>query len=295
MVLVPGGTFLMGSDRHYPEEAPAHRVTVDGFWMDRTPVTNRQFRRFVEDTGYTTFAEIAPDPAQYPGALPEMLQPASVGSVLPAQRAYASTSVRAASVMGTQHESDPARDLAVAVRGTIWLSPIDRYQCIVQTARIDTNQSSGVLMSRVQLALNVSDLKEAIDFYSKLFGTTPAKVQPGYANFAIADPPLKLVLMEHAESRGSGVGGALNHLGVEVMDPAEVADASRRLAGEGLDTLDQTETTCCFAVQDKVWVEDPDGAPWEVYTVLADAPAETGIAGDGTCCAATTTGAAACC
>jgi len=79
------------------------------------------------------------------------------------------------------------------------------------------------------------------------------------------------------------------------MDPAEVADASRRLAGEGLDTLDQTETTCCFAVQDKVWVEDPDGAPWEVYTVLADAPAETGIAGDGTCCAATTTGAAACC
>ena len=120
-------------------------------------------------------------------------------------------------------------------------------------------------MSRVQLALNVSDLKEAIDFYSKLFGTTPAKVQPGYANFAIADPPLKLVLMEHAESRGSGVGGALNHLGVEVMDPAEVADASRRLAGEGLDTLDQTETTCCFAVQDKVWVEDPDGAPWEVY------------------------------
>jgi formylglycine-generating enzyme required for sulfatase activity len=78
MVWVPGGTFLMGSDRHYPEEAPAHRVTVDGFWMDRTPVTNRQFRRLVEDTGYTTFAEIAPDPAQYPGALPEMLQPASV-------------------------------------------------------------------------------------------------------------------------------------------------------------------------------------------------------------------------
>ena len=78
MVWVPGGTFLMGSDRHYPEEAPAHRVTVDGFWMDRTPVTNREFRRFVEETGYPTFAEIAPDPAQYPGALPEMLQPASV-------------------------------------------------------------------------------------------------------------------------------------------------------------------------------------------------------------------------
>jgi formylglycine-generating enzyme len=78
MVWVPGGTFLMGSDRHYPEEAPAHRVSVDGFWMDRTPVTNAQFRRFVEETGYTTFSEIAPDPAQYPGALPEMLQPASV-------------------------------------------------------------------------------------------------------------------------------------------------------------------------------------------------------------------------
>jgi formylglycine-generating enzyme len=78
MVWVPGGTFGMGSDRHYPEEAPVHRVSVDGFWMDRTPVTNREFRRFVEATGYRTFCEIAPDPAQYPGALPEMLQPASV-------------------------------------------------------------------------------------------------------------------------------------------------------------------------------------------------------------------------
>src|SRR4029450_3153781 len=78
MVWVPGGTFLMGSDRHYPEEAPAHRVSVDGFWMDRTPVTNGEFRRFVGATGYRTFCEIAPDPEQYPGALPEMLQPASV-------------------------------------------------------------------------------------------------------------------------------------------------------------------------------------------------------------------------
>jgi catechol 2,3-dioxygenase-like lactoylglutathione lyase family enzyme len=148
-------------------------------------------------------------------------------------------------------------------------------------------------VSRVQLALNVSDLDEAIDFYSKLFGTAPAKVRPGYANFVIADPPLKLVLMEGAEARGSGVGGALNHLGIEVMDPSEVAEASRRLAGEGLATLDQSETTCCFAVQDKVWVKDPDGAPWEVYTVLSDAPAETGTAGDGTCCAAATSDAAA--
>jgi catechol 2,3-dioxygenase-like lactoylglutathione lyase family enzyme len=150
-------------------------------------------------------------------------------------------------------------------------------------------------MSRVQLALNVSDLDEAIDFYSKLFGTTPAKVHPGYANFAIVDPPLKLVLVEHAEARGSGVAGALNHLGVEVVDPAEVADAGRRLAAEGLTTLDQAKTTCCFAVQDKVWVEDPDGAPWEVYTVLADAPVETGISGDGACCGATTSEATQCC
>jgi catechol 2,3-dioxygenase-like lactoylglutathione lyase family enzyme len=140
-------------------------------------------------------------------------------------------------------------------------------------------------MSRVQLALNVSDLDAAVDFYSKLFGVPPAKVHPGYANFAVADPPLKLVLMEHADARGTGVTGALNHLGVEVEEPAQVAQASNRLAGEGLDTLDQQETTCCFAVQDKVWIEDPDATPWEIYTVLADAPVETGLAGDGTCCA----------
>jgi catechol 2,3-dioxygenase-like lactoylglutathione lyase family enzyme len=140
-------------------------------------------------------------------------------------------------------------------------------------------------MSRLQLALNVSDLDEAIDFYSKLFASEPAKVHPGYANFAIADPPLKLVLIENADARGTGVTGALNHLGVEVADPAQVAQASGRLAGDGLDTLDQQETTCCFAVQDKVWVEDPDATPWEIYTVLADAPVETGLAGDGTCCA----------
>jgi catechol 2,3-dioxygenase-like lactoylglutathione lyase family enzyme len=139
-------------------------------------------------------------------------------------------------------------------------------------------------MSHVQLALNVSDLDASIDFYSKLFGSAPAKVRPGYANFAIADPPLKLVLIEQAGARGNGVTGALNHLGVEVEDPARVARASARLAGEGLDTLDQPETTCCYAVQDKVWVDDPDATPWEIYTVLADAPVETGLAGDGTCC-----------
>jgi catechol 2,3-dioxygenase-like lactoylglutathione lyase family enzyme len=142
-------------------------------------------------------------------------------------------------------------------------------------------------MSRLQLALNVSDLDEAIGFYSKLFATPPAKLRPGYANFAVADPPLKLVLIEDAAARGSGVRGALNHLGVEVEEAIEVAQASRRLSEEGLDTLDQQDTTCCFAVQDKVWVEDPDATPWEIYTVLADAPIETGIAGDGTCCADT--------
>jgi len=142
-------------------------------------------------------------------------------------------------------------------------------------------------MARVQLALNVSDLEAAIDFYTKLFDSPPAKIRPGYANFAIAEPPLKLVLMENPEARGAGVEGALNHLGVEVETADEVAASSARLAGEGLATLDQQGTTCCFAVQDKVWVDDPDGAPWELYTVLADAPAESGIEGDGTCCAPT--------
>jgi catechol 2,3-dioxygenase-like lactoylglutathione lyase family enzyme len=156
-------------------------------------------------------------------------------------------------------------------------------------------------MSRLQLALNVSHLDKAVDFYSKLFSSPPAKVRPGYANFVIADPPLKLVLIEHADDRGTGIAGALNHLGVEVEDPSDVARASARLAADGLDTLDQEETTCCYAVQDKVWVEDPDAMPWEIYTVLADAPVESGLAGDGTCCGGETdtssgsVSAAACC
>jgi len=142
-------------------------------------------------------------------------------------------------------------------------------------------------MSRVQLALNVSDLDVAIGFHSKLFASAPAKVRPGYANFAIADPPLKLVLIETPDSRGSGIGGALNHLGVEVEDTEKVAEASSRLSGDGLTTTEEHETTCCYAVQDKVWVEDPDATPWEVYTVLADAPTEAGSCGEATsvCCA----------
>jgi catechol 2,3-dioxygenase-like lactoylglutathione lyase family enzyme len=137
---------------------------------------------------------------------------------------------------------------------------------------------------RVQLALNVSDIDEAVEFYSKLFGAFPAKRQPGYANFAIADPPLKLVLIEDIDARGNGIEGALNHLGFEVETPDDVTAASTRLSGEGLATRVEDSTTCCYAVQDKVWVSDPDGVPWEVYTVLTDASAETGVHGDGSCC-----------
>lgn len=141
-------------------------------------------------------------------------------------------------------------------------------------------------MSRVQLALNVSDLDESIAFYSKLFATEPAKIRPGYANFAIAEPALKLVLIEDPEARAASAGaaGALNHLGVEVESTEQVAEATSRLADEGLDTRVEDQTTCCYALQDKVWVHDPDGAPWEVYTVLADAPAEAYLGGDGDCC-----------
>ena len=125
-------------------------------------------------------------------------------------------------------------------------------------------------MSRVQLALNVSDLPAAIDFYTKLFGTAPAKVREGYANFAIAEPPLKLVLIE-----GAGTPGSLNHLGVEVETSELVSSAITRLQAEGLATDVEENTTCCYAVQDKVWVHGPDAEPWEVYTVLADATVMT--------------------
>jgi catechol 2,3-dioxygenase-like lactoylglutathione lyase family enzyme len=142
-------------------------------------------------------------------------------------------------------------------------------------------------MSRVQLALNVTDVDAAVAFYSKLFGREPAKRQPGYANFAIDEPALKLVLIQ-ADS-----GGTLNHLGVEVMSPEEVSDATSRLASEGLQTTVEDDVTCCYARQDKVWVSDPDGAPWEVYTVLADAD-QMACDGQSMCCDITT-GAAGCC
>ncbi|MBN9635794.1 MAG: VOC family protein [Actinobacteria bacterium] len=120
-------------------------------------------------------------------------------------------------------------------------------------------------MSRVQLALNVDNLDESITFYSKLFGVKPAKVKPGYANFAVTEPPLKLVLLENP-----GQGGSINHLGVEVATSETVHAEIARLTGEGLFTDEEIGTTCCFATQDKVWVTGPHGEKWEVYTVLAD-------------------------
>ena len=121
-------------------------------------------------------------------------------------------------------------------------------------------------MSRVQLALNVGNLEEAIAFYTKLFGTGPAKIREGYANFAIAEPPLKLVLIA-----GGGTPGSLNHLGVEVESTDVVHEATLRFQSLGLPTEVQEQTSCCFAVQDKVWVQGPETA-WEFYTVLADSP-----------------------
>ncbi|HVU61255.1 MAG TPA: ArsI/CadI family heavy metal resistance metalloenzyme [Mycobacteriales bacterium] len=139
-------------------------------------------------------------------------------------------------------------------------------------------------MSRVQLALNVSDVDAAVEFYSKMFAAEPAKRRPGYANFAIENPPLKLVLIENPDARRAGTAGALNHLGVEVESTEQVHEATTRLSGEGLATQTEDETTCCYALQTKVWVDDPDGAPWEFYTVLADAPDETSLGCAGQAC-----------
>ena len=127
-------------------------------------------------------------------------------------------------------------------------------------------------MSRVQLALNVADIDTAVEFYSKLFDAEPAKRRPGYANFAIADPPLKLVLIEDPSQEP----GSLNHLGVEVETAEDVRAATARLAGKGLATAVEEQTNCCYALQDKVWVDGPGGEPWEVYTVLADADMPAG-------------------
>ena len=159
---------------------------------------------------------------------------------------------------------------------------------------------------RLQLVLNVNDIGEAITFYSRLFGTELAKVRLGYANFAIAEPPLKLVLLENP-----GQGGSLNHLGVEVPDTGTVEAEQARLAGAGLAAVEERDTTCCYARQDKFWVQGaPDGEAWEIYTVLADsatfwgqdgsqdqdpAAAGPGAQNAGQCCAAATASADGCC
>ncbi len=137
-------------------------------------------------------------------------------------------------------------------------------------------------MSRIQLALNVTDLEQAITFYSRLFGTEPAKRKPGYANFAIADPPLKLILFEGAE------GGTINHLGVETETAAEVEAAEARLSATGLETSGIDDTICCYASKVETWVTDPDGARWEWYVKTGDADelgGEVTETGETTCCA----------
>ena len=148
-------------------------------------------------------------------------------------------------------------------------------------------------MSRLQLALNVSNLDAAVDFYSRFFKTSPTKLRPGYANFAIAEPPLKLVLFEN-----STAAGTINHLGVEVFTTEEVIHATRYLSEQGFLTDVEETTTCCFAVQDKVWVDGPDSSRWEVYTVLADADDSLSVSGDPSCCASdsrATSDAVPCC
>jgi catechol 2,3-dioxygenase-like lactoylglutathione lyase family enzyme len=135
-------------------------------------------------------------------------------------------------------------------------------------------------MSRIQLALNVDDVQEATEFYSALFGVAPAKTRPGYANFAVSDPPLRLVLLENP-----GQGGTLNHLGVEVEDVDSVDAEQRRLAQAGLTSVDERGTTCCYAKQDKFWVQGPSATEnWEIYTVLADSPTFYGESGQGSDC-----------
>ena len=151
-------------------------------------------------------------------------------------------------------------------------------------------------MSRVQLALNVDNLDESISFYRNLFGVEPAKVKPGYANFAIANPPLKLVLLENP-----GHGGSVNHLGVEVESSDTVHAEIARLTEAGMFTEEEIGTTCCFATQDKVWVTAPGGERWEVYTVLADSETfgtaphhgDSSPTGEGACCGTANTGNAA--
>jgi catechol 2,3-dioxygenase-like lactoylglutathione lyase family enzyme len=136
---------------------------------------------------------------------------------------------------------------------------------------------------RMQLAINVADLDQAVDFYSRMFGVEPAKTRPGYANFAIADPPLKLVLFE-----GAGEPGSINHLGVETETAAEVRAAEQRLDSSGLETTGVEDTQCCFAEKTETWVEGPDGARWEWYVKTGDSEQRENVvvAGATGCCPA---------
>ncbi|MGZ8733814.1 MAG: ArsI/CadI family heavy metal resistance metalloenzyme [Acidimicrobiia bacterium] len=141
-------------------------------------------------------------------------------------------------------------------------------------------------MSRLQLALNVPDLDAAVDFYSRLFSAEPAKRKPGYANFAIADPPLKLVLFEAA-----GADERLNHLGVETETAAEVTAAEGRLSASGLETTGVDDTQCCYAEKTETWITGPDGSRWEWYVKTGDSDqlenvvvgAGSGTGSDGAC------------
>ena len=136
-------------------------------------------------------------------------------------------------------------------------------------------------MSRLQLALNVDDLSQAVAFYTKMFGTEPSKIRPGYANFAITDPPLKLVLFEGGES------GTINHLGVEVETKTEVSEAEARLVAEGLDTTGVADTLCCYAEKTETWLSGPDGTRWEWYVRNGDSESleKVNLTGEMTCCA----------
>ena len=157
---------------------------------------------------------------------------------------------------------------------------------------MNTTTTTTATTGRVQLALNVSDLEASIAFYSAMFGVEPHKRRPGSAHFATAEPPPTRVLIETSEAtRGTGTAGALNHLGVEVPSTDDVTAARTRFSDAGLAAFDENDTTCCYALQDKVWVHDPAGAPWEVYTVKDENPADARpatasleILGDGGCC-----------
>jgi catechol 2,3-dioxygenase-like lactoylglutathione lyase family enzyme len=146
------------------------------------------------------------------------------------------------------------------------LTIVDEVVTVTSIASTFVDQSPKECVMRLQLALNVADLDEAVEFYTKMFGVGPAKTKPGYANFAIDQPPLKLVLFE-----GAGETGTINHLGVETESSAEVVAAEARLSGEGIETTGVDDTVCCYAEKTETWVHGPDGTSWEWYVKHADA------------------------